>query len=45
MPVSVIGHYAVFGPFGVPVSGPKNSVPGSRIADVRRVRSRGRKTS
>ena len=41
MPVSVIGHYAVFGPFGVPVSGPKNSVPGSRIADARRTRSRG----
>lgn len=41
IPVSVSGHCAVLGPFGASVSGPKNSVPGSRIADARRTRSRG----
>jgi hypothetical protein len=39
MPVSVSGHYAVLGAFGAPVSGPKNSVPGSHTADARRTRS------
>jgi hypothetical protein len=40
MSVSVSGHCAVVGAFGAPVSGPKNSVPGSRIANARRTRSR-----
>ena len=41
MPVSVSGHCALLGPFGAPVSGPKNSGPGSLLADAGRMRSRG----
>jgi hypothetical protein len=40
IPVSVRGDWAQLTAFGAPVSGPENSVPGGRIADAQRGRSR-----